>query len=76
MAPVWKIGPVRNVGLHLQVPSIEEYWLLDSRDDPERPSLRVHRRFGGLWRVIDLGPARRYSTRLLPGVELIANPRS
>jgi hypothetical protein len=62
--------------LHQQVPSIKEYWRLDGRDDPERPSLRVHRQFGGRWRVIDLGAGERYTTRLLPGVELIVNPRS
>src|SRR6516225_10958883 len=36
--------PVRNVELYLQVPSIKEYWLLDTRKDPDRPLMTVYRR--------------------------------
>jgi len=45
---------VRNVDLYLQVPSIREYWILDNRDDPSRPRLRVYRRQGKCWRVVDV----------------------
>ena len=67
---------VRNVGLYFQVPSIKEYWLFDTREDPDRPLLRVHRRQAKRWRIIDLALGDVYTTRLLPGFELILNPRS
>jgi Uma2 family endonuclease len=66
----------RNRELYLQVTSIREYWILDTRADPERPTLRVHRRWGRRWRVIDLGPGDTYTTKLLPGFELLIDPRS
>jgi Uma2 family endonuclease len=67
---------VRNVELYLQVPSIREYWILDSRDDPNRPTMQVYRRRGQRWqRVIDVAPGETYTTRLLPGFELILDPR-
>jgi Uma2 family endonuclease len=67
---------VRNPGLYLLVPSIKEYWVLDGREDPERPSLRVHRRRGKRWVVRDYGPDDVYTTRLLPGFELTLNVSS
>jgi Uma2 family endonuclease len=67
---------VRNVELYFQVPSIREYWLLDDREDPERPTMRVHRRHGQKWRIIHVGPGETYTTRLLPGFELLLDPRS
>jgi Uma2 family endonuclease len=67
---------VRNVALYLQVPSIREYWILDSRDDPNRPSMLVYRRRGQRWqRPINVAPGETYTTRLLPGFELILDPR-
>jgi Uma2 family endonuclease len=67
---------VRNVELYLQVPSIREYWILDSREDPNRPTMKVYRRRGQGWqRVIDVAPGEIYTTRLLPGFELILDPR-
>jgi Uma2 family endonuclease len=66
---------VRNVDLYFRVPSIKEYWLLDTREDPERPLLRVHRRHGRRWRIIDIAPGATYTTRLLPGFELLLDPR-
>jgi Uma2 family endonuclease len=67
---------VRNAALYFQVPSIKEYWLLDNRDDAARPSLRVHRRHGGKWRVLELNGGDKYTTRLLPGFELILDIQS
>src|SRR5207302_821737 len=58
---------IRNVQLYLQVPSIKEYWLLDGRENHDRPSMRVHRRHGKRWRIIDLASGERYTTPLLPG---------
>jgi Uma2 family endonuclease len=66
---------VRNEDLYFRVPSIKEYWLLDTREDPERPPLRVHRRHGRRWRIIDVAPGETYATRLLPGFELVLDPR-
>jgi Uma2 family endonuclease len=66
---------VRNVELYLQVPTIKEYWILDARRDPNRPSLRVYRRHGRQWRIIEVGSGETYTTKLLPGLELILDTR-
>ena len=66
---------VRNVELHLHVPSIREYWLLDESDDPEQPTLRVHRRQGKKWRIQDFACGETYTTSLLPGFQLLIDPR-
>jgi Uma2 family endonuclease len=67
---------VRNVELYLQVPSIREYWAFDTRPEgAERPTLRVHRRGKSGWRVIDVAFGETYTTRLLPGFELVVDPR-
>ena len=68
---------VRNVNLYLQVPSIKEYWLFDTREDPERMTLSVYRRRGRRWlRRLAFGPEAVYSTPLLPDFQLIINPRT
>ncbi len=67
---------VRNVELYLQVPSIREYWVFDAREDPSRPVLHVYRRRGLRWqRRIEVAPGETYTTRLLPGFELLLDPR-
>jgi Uma2 family endonuclease len=67
---------VRNVGLYLQVPSIKEYWLLDTRADPDFPALFVYRRRGQRWqRTIELSGGDTYTTRLLPEFELLLDSR-
>jgi Uma2 family endonuclease len=65
---------VRNVELYHQVPSIKEYWVVDGRHDPNRPSLTVHVRHGKRWRVKELAFGDTYTTRLLPGFELVIDP--
>jgi len=67
---------VRNVKLYLKVPSIQEYWLIDPRKNPERPTFRVHRRQGKKWRIIQPAFGDVYTTKLLPGFALIIDPRS
>jgi len=67
---------VRNVKLYLQVPTIQEYWLLDPRKNPERPTFRVHRRNGKRWRIVQPAFGTVYTTKLLPGFALIIDPRS
>ena len=67
---------VRNVELYLQVPTIREYWILDHRADINRPQLLVRRRRADRWqRVITVPFGARYTTRLLPGFELLVDPR-
>ncbi len=67
---------IRNVRLYLQVPSIKEYWLFDTREGPEQLRLQVRRRYRGQWRLTELGPGQTYTTKLLPGFELTLDPRS
>jgi Uma2 family endonuclease len=67
---------VRNVALYLAVPSIKEYWIVDSREDPERPTLRVHQRYRKNWRIVDYSYGDVYRTKLLPGFKLVVDPRS
>ena len=67
---------VRNVELYSQVPSIAEYWLFDTRDDPERLRLQVRRRSRGRWRLSEYDPGDTYTTKLLPDFTLILDPRS
>jgi Uma2 family endonuclease len=61
----------RNRDLYVQVPSIREYWIVDPRTDPDRPTLTVLRRRGRRWlRPLDVGAGGTYTTRLLPGFSL------
>jgi Uma2 family endonuclease len=65
----------RNVQLYLQVPSIKEYWVLDSRPEgADRPHLLVHRRWRGQWRRLSFAPGQTYTTRLLPDFTLVVDP--
>jgi len=58
--------------LYLQVPSIREYWILDPRDDADRPALTVHRRRGQRWQQsIEIASGQTYTTRLLPDFVLV-----
>jgi Uma2 family endonuclease len=67
---------VRNVELYLQVSSIKEYWILDTRSSASRPTMLVYRRRGQRWqRVIEVNSGETYTTRLLPGFELVLDPR-
>ncbi len=66
---------IRNVELYLLVPSIKEYWLLDTRDDPEQPTLRVYQRQGKKWRIQEFAFGKTYTTSLLPGFQLLIDPR-
>jgi Uma2 family endonuclease len=66
---------VRNVDLYFRVPAIKEYWVVDGREKVSRPSMRVHRRYGKRWKVIDLAFGETYATRLLPGFTLTIDPR-
>jgi Uma2 family endonuclease len=67
---------VRNVELYFQVASIKEYWIIDGREDPDRPRMIVHRRQGGRWQVLEVAFGATYTTRLLPGFKLVLDPHS
>jgi len=65
---------VRNPELYLAVPSIKEYWVLDGRLDPERPTLIQHRRHGKRWVVREFPYGSTFTTKLLPGFSLRIDP--
>jgi Uma2 family endonuclease len=66
---------VRNVELYFEVPSIKEYWIFDNRANPDQPAMTMRRRHGKRWVVRHYGFGETYTTRLLPGFELIIDPR-
>jgi len=66
----------RNRRLYLRVPTISEYWMLDTRDDLDRPSLIALRRDGTRWAApINIPFGGTYETPLLPGFSLVVAPR-
>lgn len=65
----------RNVRLYRRIPSIAEYWILEPRPDPDKPTLIVYRRRGQRWQkpiVVPYGET--YETKLLPGFKLLVDP--
>ncbi len=64
----------RNVELYLRVPTIQEYWVFDLRDDARRPKLWVYRRVRNDWDVQEFPPDTIYETPLLPGLKLRVSP--
>ncbi len=66
---------VRNVDLYLQVPSIAEYWILDGRESTAEPVLIARRRRGSRWYLTEVPYGETYTTRTLPGFELLIDPR-
>jgi Uma2 family endonuclease len=67
---------VRNVELYQEVPTIREYWILDPRPDPDRPTLTVYRRRGKQWqKPIEVPFGEVFETpRFLPGFRLVVDP--
>ncbi|MBA4187856.1 MAG: hypothetical protein C0467_07545 [Planctomycetaceae bacterium] len=66
---------VRNLELYFDVPSISEFWVLDGRDNPDEPTLIQHRRYGKRWVVRSFAFGSTFTSKLLPGFELLINPR-
>lgn len=64
----------RNVELYWRVPSIQEYWVFDIRENPRRPTLLVHRRTRNGWDTQELAASETYQTPLLPGLKLVISP--
>ena len=67
---------VRNRRLYLAVASIREYWMIDPRDDADRPSLLIlRRRSPRRWAApIRVAPGQTYTTPMLPGFALLVEP--
>lgn len=65
----------RNPALYHAVPSIQEYWVLDGRDEPDEPTLIQHRRYGRRWVVRRFPYGSTFTTKLLPGFTLLIDPR-
>lgn len=59
---------VRNREVYWLVPSIQEYWIVDPRDDPARPTLLALARGGDTWTERPTPAGGAYRTDLLPGL--------
>ncbi len=67
---------VRNRRLYLRVPSILEYWMIDTRASLRHPSLIALRRDGRRWaEPINVPFGGSYTTPLLPGFALAIDPQ-
>lgn len=67
----------RNRRLYALVPSIREYWIIDTRESFDRPSLIAYRRRGDRWAARITAPAGgTYTTPLLPGFSLRLDPHA
>ncbi len=64
----------RNVDLYWRVPSIQEYWVFDIRENPRQPTLLVHRRTRSGWDTFEIAASDTYQTPLLPGLTLVISP--
>ena len=68
---------IRNRRLYLQVPGIQEYWILDPREGVEGLTMFVYRRRGRRWAArLTVGPGETYTTEMLPGFSLVLNPHA
>ena len=66
---------VRNRRLYLQVPSIQEYWILDPREGVEGLTMLVYRRRGRRWEACrTVAAGETYTTPMLPGFALVLDP--
>jgi Uma2 family endonuclease len=66
----------RNVELYLRVPSIQEYWVFDIRNDARHPNLIVHRRDNDCWQILEVGAEATCESPWLPGLKLTIAPES
>jgi len=65
----------RNPALFLRVKEIREYWVLNGSHSADEPTLIVHTRRGKTWTVTHYSYGSTYTTKLLPGFELLIDPR-
>jgi Uma2 family endonuclease len=66
----------RNPELYLRLPALREYWVLNGSVDPDEPTLIQHRRRGKAWVVTAFPFGSTFTTKLLPGFELVIDPKS
>jgi Uma2 family endonuclease len=66
----------RNPEIYLAVPSIKEYWVVDGRINWRQPSIICHRRYGKRWVIRTHAAGSLFTSRLLPGFELLIKPIS
>ena len=65
----------RNRRLYLQVPGIQEYWILDPREGVAGLTLLVYRRRGRRWEACrTVAAGETYTTPMLPGFSLVLAP--
>ena len=64
----------RNVELYLRIPTVQEYWVLDGRIHAAKPSLIQHRRLGSRWVVRTYRTGTTFTTKMMPGFELVLDP--
>lgn len=68
---------IRNVKLYLRVPTIREYWIIDISEGSDEPVMYVYRRRGSKWQQpIEVRYGETYTTKLLPGFELVLDPKT
>ena len=65
----------RNPALYRRVRSIREYWVLNGSQSVMEPTLIVHTRRGKAWAVAHYPYGSTYTTKILPGFELLVDPR-
>ena len=64
----------RNPKLYGRLKPIREYWVLNGSVSPDEPTLIVHTRSGRRWTVAHYPFGSTYTTKLLPGFELVIDP--
>jgi Uma2 family endonuclease len=68
---------VRNRRLYARVSSIREYWVIDTRESFDRPSLIAYRRRWSRWAPrVEVPAGGSYATPLLPGFTLRLDPNA
>ena len=65
----------RNPPLYLAVPSIREYWVIDGSVNSREPSVIQHVRRGKKWAVTTHPFGSTFKPKVLPGFELVIDPR-
>ena len=67
----------RNRRLYVQVPSIQDYWIVDPRASADEPMMLVYRRRGRRWSAcLTIAAGETYTTPLLPGFSLVLDPHA
>ncbi len=65
----------RNPQLYLQVPSIQEYWVVNGAENPDQPSLLQYVRRGKKWTMTIHPFGSTFTPKVLPGFSLVIDPR-